>query len=37
MSGPLAGSRLPRIKSTSAFWFGWKDFYPHTRVYGVDP
>ena len=35
-SGPLAGRSLERIKSTRSFWFGWKDFYPETRVYGID-
>jgi hypothetical protein len=35
-SGPLAGAQLARVKSTSSFWFGWKDFYPDTRVYGQD-
>ena len=34
--GPLTGERLARLKSTSSFWFGWKDFYPDTRVYGLD-
>ena len=34
--GPLADQTLARIKSTSSFWFGWKDWYPNTRVYGVD-
>lgn len=33
-SGPLSGKQLTRIKSTSSFWFGWKDFYPDTRVWG---
>ena len=28
--GPLAGQSLTRIPSTSAFWFGWKDFHPAT-------
>jgi len=37
MAGPLAGHALGRVKSTRSFWFGWKDFYPETRVYGVDP
>jgi hypothetical protein len=32
--GPLAGKKLARVKSTSSFWFGWKDWYPETRVYG---
>ncbi len=35
IEGPLAGMRLTPVKSTSAFWFGWKDFYPDTRVYGL--
>lgn len=33
-SGPLSGKQLARIKSTSSFWFGWKDFFPDTRVGG---
>ena len=37
MSGPLAGKSLERLKSTRSFWFGWKDFYPATAVYGIDP
>jgi hypothetical protein len=36
-SGPLAGEVLERVKSTRSFWFGWKDFYPDTRLYGIDP
>jgi hypothetical protein len=36
LQGPLAGKRLERVKSTSSFWFGWKDFYPDTEVYGLD-
>jgi hypothetical protein len=35
-AGSLSGARLTQVKSTSSFWFGWKDFYPHTRVYGKD-
>ena len=34
--GPLAGQQLERLKSTRSFWFGWKDFYPETRIYGLD-
>ena len=33
-SGPLAGEHLSPLKSTRAFWFGWKDWYPGTRVFG---
>ena len=36
LEGDLAGSRLVPVKSTSSFWFGWKDFYPQTAVYGLD-
>jgi len=36
LEGPLAGQRLGSVKSTSSFWFGWKDFYPQTRVYRID-
>lgn len=36
-AGPLASQQLQRVKSTRSFWFGWKDFYPETRIYGVDP
>jgi len=36
LSGPLARRELERIKSTSSFWFGWKDWYPETQVYGLD-
>lgn len=32
--GPLAGTQLAPVKSTRAFWFGWKDWYPDTRVFG---
>ncbi len=32
--GPLAGTQLTPVKSTSAFWFGWKDWFPNTRVFG---
>lgn len=34
--GSLAGQQLERIKSTRSFWFGWKDFYPETRIYRLD-
>jgi hypothetical protein len=36
VDGPLAGQSLNRIKSTSSFWFGWKDFHPDTIVFGID-
>jgi hypothetical protein len=34
IDGELKDTQLERIKSTKSFWFGWKDFYPETRVYG---
>ncbi len=37
IDGPLTEQSLQRVKSTRSFWFGWKDFYPETRVYGIDP
>lgn len=36
LDGPLAGEQLAPVKSTASFWFGWKDWYPETRVYGQD-
>lgn len=36
IDGPLVGTHLTPVKSTVAFWFGWKDFFPQTRVYGQE-
>jgi hypothetical protein len=36
LSGPLLGSQLERVKSTAVFWFGWKDWFPETTIYGID-
>ena len=36
VEGPLMGKELDRIKSTVIFWFGWKDFYSDTLIYGVE-
>ncbi len=35
LEGELAGSQLDRIKNTTSFWFGWKDFFPDTLIYGI--
>ena len=35
VNGPLMGEQLSRVKSTTSFWFGWKDFHPDTDVYGL--
>jgi hypothetical protein len=35
VEGPLAGSLLTRVKSTSSFWFGWKDWHPQTLLYSA--
>lgn len=34
VEGELEGTALQQVRSTSAFWFGWKDVYPGTAVYG---
>ncbi len=34
IEGPLLGKTLQQIPTTLSFWFGWKDFYPDTEVYG---
>jgi hypothetical protein len=34
--GPLADKTLTRMKSTASFWFGWKDWYPDTRIYSAE-
>ena len=34
IEGPLKGKALTKIPYTSSFWFGWKDNYPDTLVYG---
>ena len=36
LQGQMMGARLARVKSTSSFWFGWKDFHPDTMVYAPD-
>ena len=36
IDGPLAGTQLVQLKSTASFWFGWKDWFPDTRVYGFE-
>ncbi len=36
ISGALEGKTLTQVKSTIVFWFGWKDWYPETRVYGLN-
>lgn len=35
VTGPLAGAELSRLPSTSSFWFGWKDWYPETALFGA--
>lgn len=36
IDGPLAGTQLTRLKSTTSFWFGWKDIHPDTLLFGQD-
>ena len=33
VAGPLAGQSLAKVPFTLAFWFGWSDHYPATRLY----
>ncbi len=33
VAGPMKGQKLRRIQSTQSFWFGWKDYYPKSKVY----
>ena len=33
VSGPLAGSQLPRVEAQDHFWFAWAAFKPDTTVY----
>lgn len=35
IDGELTGQQLTPIKSTTSFWFGWKDFHPDTEIYGI--
>ena len=34
--GDLAGTSLPRLPLVNAFWFGWKDYYPNTEIFGIE-
>jgi hypothetical protein len=34
ITGEFEMAQLERVKSTLSFWFGWKDFYPDSVVYG---
>ena len=34
IEGPLSGTTLEQLPTTLSFWFGWKDFYPDTEIYG---
>ena len=36
IEGALFGKRLLPVKNTSSFWFGWKDWFPETEIYGLD-
>ena len=37
ISGPLADQRMERIVAHSAFWFGWRGFFPATDVWTPEP
>ncbi len=34
VSGPMKGKKLEQIPSTLSFWYGWKDYYPRSEIYG---
>ena len=34
--GPLAGKSLQRVFQTQVFWFAWRNFFPKTRLWGVE-
>ena len=34
IEGPMVGTVLTEVRSLVSFWFAWKDFFPHTEVYG---
>ena len=34
LEGGATNTPLNRFRSELTFWFAWKDYYPHTRVYG---
>jgi hypothetical protein len=36
VDGPLTGTQLTRLKSTTSFWFGWNDIHPDTLLFGHD-
>lgn len=33
VSGAMKGKKLSRVPSTLAFWFGWKDYFPKSKIY----
>jgi hypothetical protein len=36
VDGPLGGTQLKPVKHTNSFWFGWKDWFPDTELYGIE-
>ena len=36
LSGDLAGRRLGPVHAVNIFWFAWNDYFPETRVYGIE-
>lgn len=37
ISGPLAGDTMERVAAHSAFWFGWRGYFPATDVWAPEP
>ena len=37
ISGPLADHQMERVVAHSAFWFGWRGYFPATDVWTLEP
>ena len=37
ISGPLADNRMERVAAHSAFWFGWRGYFPETDIWTPEP
>lgn len=36
LSGDLAGRRLGPVHAVNIFWFAWNDYFPDTRIHGIE-
>jgi hypothetical protein len=37
ISGPLTDHQMERVAAHSAFWFGWRDYFPAPDVWTREP